>query len=302
MSIAANAASPISPSPIWAWRSRALANGARESFKWMALKFPIPHISSNWSTVSRTPCAVRMSYPATNTWHGVQTHRDAFGLAHSLVDREQLLECEPSVDPIPAVVSRRIRQRTPRVRANVSSRRSSDAGDPRFQSRPRVSARMIDQRFQSERFGSLQLVLQRIDGAAPQRFILRGEIDEIGIVRDHRFDARSLSLRGELLDLFRGNRPADPAIRVLHEDLERGAPDALAASKCAMHSSRDRHVCAELMSSSSEDLFERIADVKVRCRRCRTNRFLELTAMAGKALSRARAAFLYTVHEFSCRR
>ncbi len=106
-----------------------------------------------------------------------------------------------------------------------------------------MRAGMRDQIRDSELIATLELVLQRGNRLFPGVIVGRGEVDQIGVVRNYRFDLRILEhTASKPLDYYRIERFGVPLIGVLGKDLKRGHLERDSTLEGPIHAAAGGHM------------------------------------------------------------
>ena len=108
-----------------------------------------------------------------------------------------------------------------------------------------VSARVHHEPFHPQPPAALQLLDDRADRPRVQRVVGRAQIDQVGVVRHDRVDARPRPRRPEALHLGVSQGAGGPLIVALVEDLDGRAADGRAPLDGEIQTAGDRHVGPE---------------------------------------------------------
>ena len=109
-----------------------------------------------------------------------------------------------------------------------------------------VGAGVGDQVRHVEYFAAFHLVDERADGTLAQSRVGRAQVEQVGIVGDHRSDAGFLPIGVELRDLVFSQRLRRPLARRLGENLNRLAGDLPAFEKGVADAAGDGHMGAQI--------------------------------------------------------
>src|SRR5262245_42758234 len=141
---------------------------------------------------------------------GVETYADSFRLRDVLQDGPQMLEAVSKGRPLPCGGFEQDADSESGAAPMRLVECLNDSLQPDLFSVPEVRAGMGHKVTQPQCFGSHQFLDERLDRAAVQRWVRRGEVDEVRVVGRRKSQPGPAQGRTEELDILGRDRPTRP--------------------------------------------------------------------------------------------
>ena len=176
---------------------------------------------------------------------GIETDAQAVAVGRLVEETAEVLEPPADLRPLPGRVLERDRGAEAAAGGQDLAQRARSGPQAGVLAGTTVRSGMRDEVADAEPLAAFELRDQLADGARAEVRHGRGDVEEIGVVREHGVDSGRLARGREGADLVLRERPRRPLARRAREELDRLAPGGAAPLERAVQAARDRLVRAE---------------------------------------------------------